>query len=66
MPREVKDTRVYGFYSHELMQNLCAKLGLVTTRDKNGAIKMFLLMLPMYTSPGIRLAYVLGDKELKS
>lgn len=48
------------------MQNLFAKLGLVTTRDKNGAMKMFLLILPIYTSPGVWLAYVLEDKELKS
>lgn len=48
------------------MQNLFAKLGLVTIGDKNGAMKTFLLMIPVYTSSGVRLAYVLGDKELKS
>lgn len=48
------------------MQNLFAKLGLVTTGDRNGVMKMFLLMPAIYTSPGVRLSYVLGDKELKS
>lgn len=48
------------------MQNLFAKLDLVTTGDKNGAMKMFLLTHPIYTSSGVRLACVLGDEELKS
>lgn len=62
----VKDTRGNEFYSHELMQNLFVKLGFVSTTDRNGAMKMFLLTLPIYTSPAVRLAYVFGDKVLKS
>lgn len=62
----VKDTRENEFFSHELMQNLFVKVGLVPTPDRNGATKMFLLTLPIYTSPGVRLAYVFGDKVLKS
>lgn len=62
----VKDTRENEFYSHELMQNLFVKIGLVPIADRNGAMKIFLLMLPIYTSPGVSHAYMFGDKVLKS
>lgn len=48
------------------MQNLFVKVGLVPIAGRNGANKLFLLMLPIYTGPGVRLGYVFGDKVLKS
>lgn len=65
-PRGVKDTGKNEFYSHELMQILFVIVGFVQIADRNRAMKMFLLTLPIYTTPGVSLAYVFGDKVLKS
>jgi len=48
------------------MQNLFVKVGLVLITGRNKTMKMFLLTLPVCTSPGVRLAYMFGDKVLKS
>lgn len=65
-PRGVKDTGKNEFYSHELMQILFVIVGLVQIAVRNRVMKMFLLTLPIYTTPGVRLAYMFGDKVLKS
>lgn len=65
-PRGVKDTGKNEFYSHELMQILFVIVGFVQIADRERAMKMFLLTLPIYATPGVSLAYMFGDKVLKS
>lgn len=48
------------------MQILFVIVGFVQIADRQKAMKMFLLTLPIYTTPGVSLAYMFGDKVLKS